>query len=73
MKDSLDRQGLITTKPPNYIFTRPAAPGPIPKFIDTFEAINVVFNDPSKFVSGYNLSGLGDGYGFMMAIDKNPQ
>ncbi|KAF5338872.1 hypothetical protein D9611_008746 [Ephemerocybe angulata] len=73
MKDSLEKQGLVTKNPPNYVFTRPPPPGPIPKFVDTFEAINVVFNDPTKFVSGYNLSGLGDGYGFMMAMDKNPQ
>ncbi|RXW15244.1 hypothetical protein EST38_g10604 [Candolleomyces aberdarensis] len=73
MKESLERQGVLTKNPPNYVFDRPAAPGGIPKFIDTFEAINVVFNDPTKFVSGYNLSGLGDGYGFMMAIDKVPQ
>lgn len=75
MKDSLERQGLITTKPVNYVFDRPVPPtaDAIPKFIDTFEAIDFVFNDPSKFVSGYNLSGLGDGYGFMMAIDKPPQ
>ncbi|KDQ11181.1 hypothetical protein BOTBODRAFT_114735 [Botryobasidium botryosum FD-172 SS1] len=68
MKESLERQGLAD----KYAFT-PPKPGPIPKFIDNFEAINFVFNDPERFVSGYNLKGLGDGYGFMMAIDERKQ
>ena len=69
MKESLTRQGISD----KYSFTRPPPPGAIPHFIDTFESINFVFNDPERFVSGYNLKGLGDGYGFMMAIDERKQ
>ncbi|KAH7885086.1 heme peroxidase [Phlebopus sp. FC_14] len=64
MKDSLTRQGIAS----RYTFDRPV-PTPLPKFIDNFTSINFVFNDPSKFVSGYNMSGLGDGYGFFLAFD----
>ncbi|KAH7928581.1 heme peroxidase [Leucogyrophana mollusca] len=68
MKDSLERQGIAQL----YSFTRPAPPQ-IPIYIDTFEAINFVFNDPERFVSGYNMQGLGDGYGFVLAMDDRKQ
>ena len=69
MKQSLRKLGLLDKPDKPYSFDRPKPP-PIPKFIDNFTAIDFVFNDPEKFVSGYNLSGLGNGYGFMMAIDE---
>ncbi|KAF8628091.1 hypothetical protein AX15_004094 [Amanita polypyramis BW_CC] len=69
MKDTLKRKSLLDRPDKPYNFTRPKPP-PIPKFIDNFTAIDFVFNNPDKFVSGYNLSGLGNGHGFMMAIDE---
>ncbi|KAF8627576.1 hypothetical protein AX15_004356 [Amanita polypyramis BW_CC] len=69
MKDTLKRKGLLDRPDKPYSFARPT-PGPIPKFIDNFTAIDFVFKNPEKFVSGYNLSGLGGGYGFMIAFDE---
>ncbi|EGN99534.1 hypothetical protein SERLA73DRAFT_106133 [Serpula lacrymans var. lacrymans S7.3] len=68
MKSSLTRQGIAS----QYKFDRPI-PAVIPKYIDTFEAINYVFKDPTRFKSGYDMSGLGQGYGFMLAIDDRTQ
>lgn len=65
MEESLKKQGIDK----KYVFL-PTQPEPIPKFIDNFTAIDFVFNDPERFCSGYKLTGLGDGYGFMIAIDE---
>ncbi|KAJ3865441.1 heme peroxidase [Lentinula novae-zelandiae] len=66
MQDSLTRQKIAQ----NYTFTRPVA-APIPKVLNTFTGIKYAFNDPSKFHTAYQMSGLGNGYGFMLAFDAD--
>ena len=69
MKQSLRKLGLLDKPNKPYSFDHPK-PLSISKFINNFTAIDFVFNDPEKFMLGYNLSGLGNGYSFMMAIDE---
>ncbi|KAJ4490906.1 heme peroxidase [Lentinula aciculospora] len=66
MKDSLTRQKIAD----QYTFTRPV-PAPIPKVLNTFTGIKYAFNDPAKFHTAYQMSGLGNGYGFMLAFDAD--
>jgi linoleate 10R-lipoxygenase len=65
MKDSLTKQNLAT----RYTFDRPIT-SPIPKVLNTFTGIKYVFNDPLRFHNVYEMSGLGDGYGFILAFDE---
>lgn len=65
MQDSLTKQGIAS----NYTFTRPVT-APIPKVLNTFTGIKYVFNDPTKFHTVYDMKGLGDGYGFLLAFDE---
>ncbi|KAJ3993518.1 heme peroxidase [Lentinula boryana] len=66
MKDSLTRQKIAD----RYTFTRPVA-ARIPKVLNTFTGIKNVFNDPARFHTAYEMSGLGNGYGFMLAFDAD--
>ncbi|KAJ3760774.1 heme peroxidase [Lentinula raphanica] len=66
MKDSLTRQKIAD----RYTFTRPV-PAKIPKVLNTFTGIKTVFNDPARFHTAYEMSGLGNGYGFMLAFDAD--
>jgi len=65
MKQSLTRQGIDS----RYTFTRPVATR-IPKVLNTFTGIKHVFNDSSRFHTVYDMSGLGNGYGFMLVFDQ---
>lgn len=65
MKESLTRQGIAA----RYTFGRPTA-APVPKVLNTFAAINHVFSSPAKFHTVYDMKGLGDGYGFILAFDE---
>ncbi|KAF8579879.1 heme peroxidase [Ramaria rubella] len=65
MKASLTHQGIAD----RYTFTRPVA-SPIPKILNTFTGIKTVFNDPSRFKAPYDMSGLGEGYGFILVFDE---
>nr|GAT46932.1 heme peroxidase [Mycena chlorophos] len=51
-----------------YTFTRPIAV-PITTVLNNFAAIDFVFKDPKTFPTPYDLSKLGNGYGFMLAFD----
>ena len=64
MKTSLSRLQLVD----QYTFTRPIAT-PIPKILNTFTGIKYVFNSPLIFPTAYDMSGLGNGYGFMLVFD----
>lgn len=66
MKESLTRRKLAD----QYTFTRPV-PARIPKVLNTFTGITAVFNDPARFHTAYEMSGLGNGYGFMLAFDAD--
>jgi hypothetical protein len=65
MKDSLTKQGLVA----RYTFERPVT-ARIPKVLNTFTGIKYVFNDPTRFHNVYEMQGLGDGYGFILAFDQ---
>ena len=65
MKESLTRQGIAD----RYTYTRPVATR-IPKVIDTFTGIKYIFNDPTRFHTVYDMTGLGNGYGFMLVFDQ---
>ncbi|KAJ6487073.1 heme peroxidase [Mycena vitilis] len=65
MKQSLTTQGIAA----NYTFDRPS-PAPVPKVLNTFTGIKYVFNDPTRFPTVYDMSGLGNGYGFMLTFDQ---
>ncbi|KAF9458998.1 heme peroxidase [Collybia nuda] len=64
MQDSLTKQGVAT----QYTFDRPV-PTNVPKVLNTVTAINYVFKDPGRFNNVYDMKGLGDGYGFILAFD----
>lgn len=64
MKDSLTKQKIAD----RYTFTRPVAT-PVPKILNTFTGIKAVLNDPTKFNVAYEMSRLGDGYGFLLSFD----
>ncbi|KAJ3844035.1 heme peroxidase [Lentinula raphanica] len=66
MKESLTRRKLAD----QYTFIRPV-PARIPKVLNTFTGITAVFNDPARFHTAYEMSGLGNGYGFMLAFDAD--
>ncbi|KAJ6476780.1 heme peroxidase [Mycena vitilis] len=65
MKKSLTAQGIAA----NYTFDRPS-PAPVPKVLNTFTGIKYVFNDSARFHTVYDLSGLGNGYGFMLSFEQ---
>ncbi|TFK61199.1 heme peroxidase [Pluteus cervinus] len=65
MKDSLAKQGTGA----QYTYDRPVA-ARIPKVLNTFTAINTIFNDSSKFHTVYEMQALGGGYGFMLVFDE---
>ncbi|KAJ7584626.1 heme peroxidase [Mycena floridula] len=65
MKDSLTRQGIAD----RYTFTRPVA-AVVPKVLNTFTGIKYVFDDPVRFPNVYDMKGLGNGYGFILAFDE---
>lgn len=65
MRDSLARQGTVA----QYTFDRPVA-ARVPKILNTFTGIKYVFNDPARFHTVYDMKGLGDGYGFLLAFDE---
>ncbi|TFK61373.1 heme peroxidase [Pluteus cervinus] len=73
MEASLTKQGIADKyKPPgpaNLPIATRLPPRQLPKVIHTFKAINTVFSDPARFKVVYQLSALGDGYGFMMGFD----
>ena len=65
MKESLTRLGIAD----QYTFDRPA---PVPETValNDFAAINFVFNNPVHFNNLYDaLNGLGNGYGYLLAMD----
>ncbi|TFK58570.1 heme peroxidase, partial [Pluteus cervinus] len=66
MKDSLTKQGTGT----QYTYDRPVT-ARIPKVLNTFTAINTIFNDSSKFHTVYEMQALGGGYGFMLVFDES--
>jgi hypothetical protein len=68
MKESLTRLGLAE----RYTFDRPV-PTPRPVILHDFTAINVAFNDPVRFKSAYDMKKLGNGYGFIIAMDDRAQ
>lgn len=65
MKASLTRQKIAD----RYTFTRPVT-SPVPKVLNTFTGIKTVFNDPTRFKAPYDMSGLGNGYGFILVFDE---
>ncbi|KAJ7208882.1 heme peroxidase [Mycena pura] len=64
MQTSLKKQGIAA----DYIFDRPVATR-VPKVINTYTAIKHVCNDPARFPTIYDMSGLGNGYGFMLSFN----
>jgi linoleate 10R-lipoxygenase len=68
MKDSLTKQGLAE----RYTFDRPV-PERTPVVLNTFQAIKAVFNDPTHFKAVYDMKKLGNGYGFIIAMDDKAQ
>jgi linoleate 10R-lipoxygenase len=64
MKDSLTKQDIAD----RYTFERPT-PDRLPVVLNTFQAIKTVFNDPTRFKAVYDLKKLGNGYGFILAMD----
>jgi len=41
----------------------------VPTVLNTYTAIKYVFNDPARFPTVYDMSGLGNGYGFMLTFN----
>ena len=68
MKDSLTRLGIAD----RYTFVRPT-PAPKSVILNDFTAINYAFNDPVRFKSAYEMKKLGNGYGFIIAMDDKAQ
>ncbi|KAJ6549816.1 heme peroxidase [Mycena capillaripes] len=64
MKESLTAQAIAD----QYTFSRPV-PTRAPHVLNTRTAIKYVFSDPARFGTVYDMSGLGGGYGFLLAFD----
>ena len=69
MKESLTRLGIAN----QYTFDRPV-PSPETIVLNDFAAINFVLDDPVHFNNLYDaLKGLGNGYGYFLAMDDKAQ